>query len=87
MQENATKFHFMNATMDTDTDVQYEDISINSEDMVKMLGINIDINKLKFISFVIEVKMRISSECFKAKIKKYNTKTKMLVYHAFIEAN
>ncbi len=31
--------------VDTDTDFQYEGINIKSEDMVKMLGINIDKKK------------------------------------------
>ncbi len=42
MQANATKFHYMHISKDTDTDFQCEAINIKSEDMVKMLGINID---------------------------------------------
>ncbi len=42
MQANVTKFHYMHTSMDTDTDFQCEGINIKSEDMVKMLGINID---------------------------------------------
>ncbi len=44
MQANATKFHYMHTSKDTDTDFQCEGINIKSEDMVKMLGINIDKN-------------------------------------------
>ncbi len=39
MQANATKFHYMPTCMDTDTDVQCEDINIISEDLVNMLGL------------------------------------------------
>ncbi len=49
MQANAPNFHYMHINMDTNTDFQCEDINIKSEDMVKMLGINIDKN-LKFTS-------------------------------------
>ncbi len=42
MQANATQFHYMHTSKDTDTDFQCEGINIKSEDMVKMLGINID---------------------------------------------
>ncbi len=54
MQENATKFHYVHTSKDTDTDFQCEGINIKAEDMVKMLGINID-KKLKFNSHVTEV--------------------------------
>ncbi len=54
MQANATIFHYMHTSKDTDTDYQCEGINIKSEDMVKMLGINID-KKLKFTSHVTEV--------------------------------
>ncbi len=42
MQANTTKFHYMHTSKETDTDFQCEGIHIKSEDMVKMLGINID---------------------------------------------
>ncbi len=51
MQANATQFHYMHTRKDTDTDFQCEGINIKSEDIVKMLGINID-KKLKFTSHV-----------------------------------
>ncbi len=41
MQANATKFHYKHFSKDTYTDFQCEGINIKSEDMVKMLGINI----------------------------------------------
>ncbi len=40
MQANAKTFHYMHTSKDTDTDFQCEGIDIKSEDMVKMLGIN-----------------------------------------------
>ncbi len=39
MQANATKFHYMHTSKDTDSDFQYEGIHIKSEDMVKMFVI------------------------------------------------
>ncbi len=42
MLANTTKFHYMHTNMDTDTYFQCEDINIKSENMVKMLSINID---------------------------------------------
>ncbi len=42
MQANATKFHYMHTSKDTETDFQCEGVNIKSEDMLKMLGINID---------------------------------------------
>ncbi len=54
MQANATKFHYMHTSKDTDTAFQCEGINIKSEDMVNILGINID-KKLKFTSHVTEV--------------------------------
>ncbi len=45
----------MHTSKDTDTDFQCEGINIKSEDMVKMLGINIDKNRKKFTSHVTEV--------------------------------
>ncbi len=85
---NATKFHYMHTSKVTDTDFQCEGINIKSEDMVKMLGINID-KKLKFTSHVTEVirKCTYQLNALKRKSKILNTKTKMLIYHAFIEAN
>ncbi len=44
----------MHTSKDTDTDFQCEGINIKSEDMEKMLGINID-KKLKCTSHVTEV--------------------------------
>ncbi len=55
MQANATKFHYMHTSKDTDTYFQCEGINIKSEDMVKMLGINID-KRMKFTSHVTEFK-------------------------------
>ncbi len=52
----------------TDTDFQCEGINIKSEDMVKMLGINID-KKMKFTSHVTEVIMCIPTKCVKVKIQ------------------
>ncbi len=88
MQANATKFHYMHTSKDTDTDFQCEGINIKSEDMVKMLDINID-KKLKFTSHVTEVirKCAYQLSALKRKSKILNTKTNMLIYHAFIEAN
>ncbi len=56
--------------------------------MVKMLGINID-KKLKFTSHVTEVirKCTYQLNALKRKSKILNTKTKMPIYYAFIEAN
>ncbi len=56
--------------------------------MVKMLGINID-KKLKFTSHVTEVirKCAYQLNALKRKTKILNTKTKMLIYHTFIEEN
>ncbi len=54
MQANATKFHDMHTSKDKDTGFQCEVINIKSEDMIKILGINIE-KKLKFTSIVTEV--------------------------------
>ncbi len=54
MQANAIKFYYMHISKDTDRDCQCEGINIKSEDMVKMLGMNID-KELKFTSHVTEV--------------------------------
>ncbi len=42
MHANATNFHYMHTSKDTDTDFQCDGINIKSENIVKMLGINID---------------------------------------------
>ncbi len=78
----------MHTSKDTDTDIQCEGINIKSEDMVKMLGIKL-IKKLKFTSHVTEGirKYAYQLNALKQKSKILNTKTKMLIYHAFIEAN
>ncbi len=60
MQANATKFHYMHTSKDTDTEFRCEGINIKSEDMVR--------NALKRNSKIL------------------NIKTKMFIYHAFIEA-
>ncbi len=85
MQANATKFHYMYTSKDTDTDFQCECINIKPEDMVKMSGIK----KLKFTSHVTEGirKCAYLLNALKRKSKILNTKTKMLIYYAFIEAN
>ncbi len=85
------KFHFIYTSKDTDTDFQGEGITIKSQDMVKMLGINID-KILKFTYHVTEVIRKCAYQLnalnmLKRKSKILNTKTKMLIYHAFIEAN
>ncbi len=69
MQTNATTFHYMHTSKDTDTDFQCEGINIKSEDMVKMLGINID-NKteIHLSCYRSNQKMCIPTECFKVKI-------------------
>ncbi len=79
MQANATNFHYMHTSKDTD--FQCEGINIKSKDMVKMLGINID-KKLKFTSHVTEVirKCAYQLNALKQKSKILNTKTKMLIY-------
>ncbi len=76
MQANATKFHYMHTSNDTDTDFQCESINIKSEDMVKMLGINID-KKLKFTFHVTEVirKCTYQLNALKRNSKILNTKT------------
>ncbi len=88
MQANATQFHYMHTSKDTDTDFQCGGINIKSEDMVKMLGINID-KYLKFTSHVTQVirKYKYQLNAWKRKSKILNTKIKMLIYHALIEAN
>ncbi len=89
MQANATKFHYKHTSKDTDTDFQCEGINIKSEDMVKMFGINIDKKTLKFTSHATEVirKCAYQLNALKRISKILNTKTKMHIYHAFIEAN
>ncbi len=88
MQANATKFHFMHSSIDTDTDLECEGISIKSEEVVKMLGINID-KKLKFTFHITEVirKYIYQLNALKQKSKILNTTTKMCVPCAFIQAN
>ncbi len=70
MQVNATKFHYMHTSKDTDTDFQYEGLNIKSEDMVKMLGINIDKKtEIHLLYYRSNQKMCILTECFKVKIQ------------------
>ncbi len=69
METNATKFHYMDTSKYTDTDFQCEGINIKSEDMVKMLGINIDKkNEIHLSCYRSDQKMCIPTECFQAKI-------------------
>ncbi len=63
MQANVTQFNYMHTSEDTDTDFQCEGINIKSEDMVKMLGINID-NKKDLL-----IKKKIMAICFVKKVK------------------
>ncbi len=65
--------------MGTDTDIQCEDIGIKSEDMVQMLGINIE-QKMIITSHVKEVisNCECQTNALKQKSKILNTKTKML---------
>ncbi len=70
MHANATKFHYMHTSKDTDIHFQCEGINIKSEDMVKMLGINIDKkNEIHLSCYRNNQKMCIPTECFKAKIQ------------------
>ncbi len=60
----------MHTSKDTDTDFQCEGINIKSEDMVKMLCINIDKKTAIHLSYYrSNQKMCIPTECFKAKIQ------------------
>ncbi len=68
MQANATQFHYMHTSKDTD--FQCEGINIKSEDMEKMLGINIDKKtEIHLSCYRSNQKMCIPNECFKVKIQ------------------
>ncbi len=69
MQANVTKFHYMHTSKDTDTDFQCESINIKSEDMVKMLGININKKtEIHLSCYRSNQKICIPTQYFKAKI-------------------
>ncbi len=63
MQANATKFHYMHTSKDTDTDSKIRRYG-------KMLGVNIDKKtEIHLLCYRSNQKMCIPTECFKAKIQ------------------
>ncbi len=72
MQANVTTWHYIHTSKDTDTYLQCEGINIKPEDVVKMLGINIDKKtEIRLSCYRSNQKMCIPTECFKAKIQNF----------------
>ena len=88
MQANPLKFQFLHTCVSDDSPLQINNVTLNSEDTVKLLGVNVD-KRLKFTAQVDTVIRKCANQlnALKRQSKLLNTRTKLLIYHAFIEAN
>jgi hypothetical protein len=88
MQANPAKFQFLHTSTEDDVSLTLNELEIDSEPQVKLLGINVDKN-LKFTTHVNVVIRKCARQLnvLKRKSRLLNTKTRLLIYHAFIEAN
>ena len=88
MQANPAKFQFLHTCVSDNPSLQIGDVTLPPEDHVKLLGVNID-KQLKFTYHVNNIirKCAYQLNALRRKSKMLNVKTKLLIYHAFIEAN
>ncbi len=88
MLANPIKFQYMHTSKTEDIVFECKDIQIQPNEIVKLLGIHID-NMLKFIEYVTGVirKCGFQLNTLQRHSKLLNTKTKLLIFHSFIQAN
>ncbi len=88
MQANPVKFQFMHTSKKEDVEFECRNIKIESEESVKLLGINID-NMLKFTQHVSDIirKCGFQLNTLQRQSKLLNTKTKLMIIYSFIQAN
>ncbi len=88
MKANPNKFQFMVPGNNDKTDFTLRDIVLPHEELVKLLGINVDQN-LDFKFHVNEVCRKAGRQlnALRRKSKLLNTSSKLKVFHAFIRAN
>ncbi len=88
MQANPVKFQFMHTSKNEDVEFECRNIKIESEESVKLLGINID-NRLKFTQHVSNIirKCGFQLNTLQRQSKLLNTKAKLMIFYSFIQAN
>ncbi len=88
MQANPIKFQYMHNSKTEDIVFECKDIQIQADEIAKLLGIDID-NMLKFTEHVTGVikKCEFLLNTVRRHSKLLNTKTKLLIFHSFIQAN
>ncbi len=88
MQANPIQFQYMHTIKTEDIVFECKDIQIQADQIVKLLGIHID-NMLKFTEQVTGVirKCGFQLNTLRRHSKLLNTKTKILIFHSFIQAN
>jgi hypothetical protein len=88
MQANPVKFQFMYTSDEKNVVFECRDMTIEAEESVKLLGINIDY-KLKFTQHVSDVirKCGFQLNTLRRHSKLLNTNTKLKIFYSFIQAN
>ncbi len=88
MQANPVKIQFMHTSKNEDVEFECKNIKIESEESVKLLGINID-NMFKFTQHVIDIirKCGFQLNTPRRQSKLLNIKTKLMIFYSFIQAN
>ncbi len=78
----------MHTSKNEDVEFECRNIKIESEESVKLLGINID-NRLKFTQHVSNIirKCGFQLNTLRRQSKLLNTKTKLMIFYSFIQAN